>query len=138
MDVVLRNYRKADYAQLKSNLETAKMYFEDMDSELLVNRMSKKDPDSIVIAEDNGKLIGSTYFIDLGFSAMLWRLNVLPEYRKKDIGKKLIEEVRKRAKSRGFTQIHFVVHEEYSSLINWYSKLGAWKGNLYRWMGFDL
>ncbi len=100
--------------------------------------MIKKDSESIIVAEYNGNIIGSAYFIDMGFAAMLWRLNVLPEYRKRDIGKRLIEEVKKRAKARGFTQLHFTVHEEYTSLINWYSELGAWKGNLYRWMGFDI
>ena len=109
-----------------------------MDSKKLVERMVEKDSDSIIIAEYKDKIIGSVYFIDMGFTAMLWRLNVIPEYRKKGIGEQLINEVKRRASKRGFTQIHFIVHEEFTSLKNWYQKIGAWNGNLYRWMGFDL
>ena len=69
---------------------------------------------------------------------MLWRLNVIPEYRKTGLGKKLVDEVNRRARKRGFTQVHFTVHEEQERLREWYKKQGAWKGNLYRWMGFDL
>ena len=61
MNVVLRNYKKGDYSQLKANLQLAGMYYDDMDSELLVNRMFQKDSESIVIAEDKGHVIGSAY-----------------------------------------------------------------------------
>ena len=123
--IILRDYQTKDHARVKANLIQAKMYYEDMDGKSLLKRMIKKDPESIVIAEDEGTIVGSAYFIDLGFTAMLWRLNVIPKYQKKNIGKQLISEVQKKAKSRGFTQLHFTVHEEHSRLIKWYQEQGA-------------
>jgi len=116
----------------------AKLYYDDMDGETLLDRMIKRDPESIIICEDEGQVIGSAYFIDMGFAAMFWRLNVIPDYRKKGIAEKIIEEAKKFAKKRGFTQVHFTVHEEQERLISWYQKIGAWRGNLFRWMGFNL
>src|SRR3989338_1155186 len=138
MVVTLRNYRAEDYPQIRSNLEIAGLFWEDMDSELLLARMIKRDLESIIVAEDNGQVVGSAYFIDMGFAAMLSRLNVIPQYRKTGLGEKLIGEVNRRAKARGFTQVHLTVHEEQERLVKWYEGRGAWKGNLYRWMGFDL
>lgn len=138
MTITLRAYKPRDYAQLKKNLQNAKMYWDDMDSKKLLQRMMRKDPEAIIVAEDKRKVVGSVYFIDLGFTAMMWRLNVTPDYQKKGIGKKLIGEVKQRAKKRGFTQVHFTVHEEQKELIEWYQRNGAWKGSAYRWMGIDL
>ncbi|MBS3082316.1 GNAT family N-acetyltransferase [Candidatus Pacearchaeota archaeon] len=83
-------------------------------------------------------MAGSAYFIDMGFAAMSWRLNVIFEYRKKGVAKQLIDEAKMRAKKRGFTQIQFVVHEEQERLRKWYQQQGAWSESLYRWMVFDL
>ena len=138
MAVKLRNYKASDYTQLKTNLQIAELHYDDMDSEELIRRMIGRDSESIIIAEDNGKVIGSAYFIDMGFAAMLWRLNVIQEYRKKGIGEEIIKEVKKRAKKRGFTQLHFLVNDAQERLVNYYQKMGSWKGNLWRWMGFDL
>ena len=69
---------------------------------------------------------------------MLWRLYVLPKYRKTGLSHRIVDDVKKRAKGRGFSQIHFAVHEDQEKLIEWYQASGAWKGNPYRWMGFDL
>ena len=136
--VELRNYKPEDYTQIRTNLEVAKLFWGDMDSKELLERVVKRDSESIVVAEDKGRIVGSAYFVDMGFAAMLWRLNVVPEYRKTGLGKQIVDEVRKRAKSRGFTQIHFIVHEEQEKLRDWYKESGAWEGNLYRWMGSDL
>ena len=138
MVVTLRNYQAEDYPQVRSNLEIAGLFWESMDSELLLSRMIARDPESIIVAEDNGHVAGSAYFIDMGFAAMLSRLNVALEYRKTGLGEELINEVKRRAKARGFTQVHLTVHEEQERLVKWYEERGAWKGNLYRWMGFDL
>ncbi len=138
MAITLRNYLPEDFPQLKANLEQAGMYYEDMDGKPLLDRMVAKDPESIVIAADKDKVVGSAYFVDLGFAAMLWRLNVVPEYRKNGIGEQIIEEVKDHAKSRGFSQLHFMVHDGQERLIEWYQELGAWNGSKYQWMGFDL
>ena len=138
MVVTLRNYQAEDYPQVRSNLEIAGLFWESMDSELLLSRMIARDPESIIVAEDNGHVAGSAYFIDMGFAAMSWRLNVIFEYRKKGVAKQLIDEAKMRAKKRGFTQIQFVVHEEQERLRKWYQQQGAWSESLYRWMVFDL
>ncbi len=138
MGINLRNYRSEDYAQVKANLEVAGLFWEDMDSEALLSRMMTRDPESIIVAENNGQIVGSAYFIDMGFAAMLSRLNVVPEHRKTGLGRRLIDEVNNRAKKRGFTQVHLTVHEEQERLKEWYKRQGCWEGNLYRWMGFDL
>ena len=76
MVVTLRNYRAEDYPQIRSNLEIARLFWEDMDSELLLSRMIARDPESIIVAEDKGHVVGSAYFIDMGLAAMSSRLNV--------------------------------------------------------------
>ncbi|MBM3232200.1 GNAT family N-acetyltransferase [Candidatus Pacearchaeota archaeon] len=138
MAVKIRNYRLEDYNQLKASLVAGGLYYDDMDSQGLLERMIVKDPESIIIAQDGDKVVGGAYFADMGFAVTLWRLNVIPEYRKRGIGKLLIDEVNRRAKKRGFTQTHFMVHEEQDKLIGGYQKMGAWKGSLFRWMGFDI
>jgi GNAT superfamily N-acetyltransferase len=109
-----------------------------MDGRKCIERMVKKDPESIIIAVDGTKIVGGAYFVDVGFIAMLFRLYVIPEYKKQGIGKMLIDEVNKRAKKRKIKSVHFVAKEEYVKLVRWYETTGAHKGNVYRWMWYDL
>jgi len=93
-----------------------------------------EDPESILLAEDEGVIIGfiasRSYDPPLklkGFDryAAITDLYVLPEYRGRGIGRMLMERCLSRLKSRGFTKV----------------RLSVWVGNrkairLYRSLGF--
>ena len=62
-------------------------------------------------------------------SCELGRLAVLPAFRLKGIGKKLIQSVEIEAKTRGLEQIDISIIAEHESLKKWYLNLGFVEGD---------
>jgi diamine N-acetyltransferase len=62
-------------------------------------------------------------------SCKLGRLAVLPSFRLKGIGKKLIQTVESEAKSCGIEQIDISIIAEHKSLRKWYLNLGFVEGD---------
>jgi diamine N-acetyltransferase len=73
----------------------------------------------------NGKSVGCVAFEkasdDVGY---LNRLSVLPLFRKKGIGKQLVQHIFQYGKSKGVTEISIGIIAKHTKLKEWYSKLG--------------
>lgn len=50
---------------------------------------------------------------------------IRPDHRRKNLGEKLLREIARRAKGRGFERIDFLVLDWNTPTINFYKKLGA-------------
>lgn len=129
----IRNYQPADYDQLKAlYLDSSTFggqYDEARDG---ANRLQKKieaDPDAILIAEQNEKLIGTVSLIEDGRVAWLFRFAVQRDQA--EALKELHDAAMTILKSRGHTQVLVYTPVGNGELDNRYEELGFTKGDDY-------
>ena len=132
MTIQLRNYRDEDYEPVKQNLEEGGTLYPNMDSKENLRRKTRRNPDTIIVACEDNKVIGNVFLVEDGWAAFVYRLAVRKSHRGKEIGRLLMEEVEKRARTKGYHHIYLLVKETSEKLHQWYQKQGYEKGhNIY-------
>jgi len=63
------------------------------------------DPDALLVAEEDGRIVGTLIAGWDGWRGNLYRLGVLPEYRRRGIGAALVREGERRLTERGAIRI---------------------------------
>jgi predicted N-acetyltransferase YhbS len=129
----IRPYKLTDYEEVKKNLLDADMYEDDMYTEEHLRKKIERDERSILVAEVDGKAIGNI-FISTDWAPILFALAVRTPYRKKGIGKQLVEAAVAEGKAQGIPYIYLLVREDRLDLQARYGKWGFVKNNVFRWM----
>jgi ribosomal protein S18 acetylase RimI-like enzyme len=70
------------------------------------------DPDALILAVDGGRIVGSIIAGWDGWRANLYRLAVLPEYRRRGLGAQLVFEAEQRFRSIGARRIGALVERD--------------------------
>jgi predicted N-acetyltransferase YhbS len=133
MNIIIRQELKEDHNRIKEINDQA---FEQEDEGRLVNKLRRKAqfiPELSLVAEVDETLVGHILLYPAKIisahqkhtTLSLGPMSVLPEYQKKGIGGKLINEGLKRSKDLGFLSVIVVGHPEY------YPKFGFTKAS--RW-----
>lgn len=79
-------------------------------------RIEGKDHDLFII-QDNGKPAGFLVAYDLDEKVYYnWIMGVLPEFRRKGFGKKLIEQFESTAKDKGYTSVQVKTMEKFKAM----------------------
>lgn len=127
----IRQYKTSDYDQLKAlYLDTSTFGGQFDEARDATDRLQKKieaDPDAILVAELNGKLVGTVSLIDDGRVAWLFRFAV-PDI---EVAKALHDKAIEILKSRGHTQVLVYTPVGNTSLDGRYEQLGFTKGSDY-------
>lgn len=89
--------------------------------------------DLILVAKEGNKTVGMILVYLLRDWALCSDVFVVPQYRRKGIGKALIKKALEHFKSKGIDGLHLVTHLN-NSAINFYKKLGFKKGYNFVWM----
>lgn len=97
-DIRIRAFCIEDYDKLIALWNKAKLLYKlkGRDRRDNIEREVKKSTAIFLVAEKNGKLIGSVFGTQDGRKGWINRLAVAPEYRKKGIAAKLVNEVENR------------------------------------------
>ena len=95
------------------------------DSKRRIKIFLEKNSQSCFVAENEQKIIGTIMGANDGRRGLIYHLMVKPEYRKKGIGKKLLDKVEKNLKKEGIRRIYLVTLKE--------NKIGNkfWENNNY-------
>ena len=118
----IRSYVPSDYDQLKQLLITCNLFDNSYDTR---DKLRNKTPEgSIIVAEDNGKIVGCIFFTWDGWDSSLYRLAVHPEYRKKGLGTKLLEEAENRLEKSGADAASLRVHVDNKEALKFFRKRG--------------
>ena len=72
-------------------------------------RLLASDPDGLLVAEEDGALVGTAMVVFDGWRANLYRLAVVPEHRRRGIARALVEEGERRARARGARRFSAIV-----------------------------
>ncbi|HLD42157.1 MAG TPA: GNAT family N-acetyltransferase [archaeon] len=128
----IRLYQPEDYQKAKEILELGGRYWEVSDSEQALLKKISQDKESIIVATDDGNIVG-VMIITSDFLPFFFRLSVHPDYRRKGIGKKLVEKGESILKSRGANHINIIVSGDNKDAQTFYEKMGYERGGSYVW-----
>ena len=131
--VNIRNYRTSDYDSVKQILEAGDLFWEVSDTKEALERKIAEHPDSIMVAEDSGKVI-ATQMITYDFMPLLFRGAVHPDHRGKGVITELVEEAEKRLKAKGYNNVNMLVIANNKELQEGFQRRGYEAGNQYVWM----
>ena len=135
----IRFYKPEDYSQVKAIYQGKGAWFrEGVDDEERLRTKIKRDPESILVAEKAGKVVGTISLIEDGRHAFIVRLAVLESERDKGIGSKLLQEAERILMGRGLKKINILVSETEEDLYDYYEKRGYKRGLKHLWMYKDL
>ena len=118
----IRFYKDSDYEEVIIVLKEGNLFDTVWESRENLKRKIGRDSESILVAEEDGKIVACVFLVEDGWSAFIWRLSVRKNYRKKGIGSQLMEEVEKIAKKRKNKEISLFVDENNIPLEEWYKK----------------
>lgn len=120
----IRNYKDSDFPKLEQLLKDIGIYYEPLDKKDIFKKKVEYDPESIILAEDDDKLIGTVFIIYDPWNSCVYHLGVQPDYRNRGIANKLMDKAEERLKARGINEITLFVEEENSKVVEFYKKRG--------------
>ncbi len=120
----IRPYRLEDYQAVRNNLDRNRLTDTDVDTENLLAAKVRRDPESILVAELDGQVVGNVFSLDDGWNSFIFRLAVVPEQHGKGIGTKLLEAAEERLRGRGNKQVMLFVDEADTDLKEYYQRRG--------------
>lgn len=89
--IKIRLTKSSDYKEISHILRESGLV-ENWFTKKLFEKLLKRNKGFYFVAEDNGKVVGTAFAShDGGYFGHLYKLAVLPEYRRKGIAKKLIK-----------------------------------------------
>jgi len=119
----VRNYVESDYKGVKDVLLDAGMFDETWDSKEGLSGMITANRDAILVAVDNGIVVGNVYIIPFGSKIVhIYRLAVKKDYQNQGIASNLIANVEKIVKKRGVIEIGLFVDSDKMNLLDFYKK----------------
>lgn len=132
----IRFYKSSDYQQLIALYKKSDQFkFDEVtDSESGITRKIEKDPESLLVTEENQQIVGSVSIIEDGRIALLFRLVADSTNSNKDeILKSLVEKAEAIVKDRGYLEVHNTAPTNDLNALMEREKLGFKQGDTYTW-----
>lgn len=131
----IRNYIDTDYDQLMTLYDQSDLYGgqrdDNRDSREKIQEVIARDPESIIVADDGGKIVGTVSLIENGRVAWLFRFAALKSENEMHILGLLQMRASGIFKSRGHNQMLVYSPVGNADLDSRYDTLGFNKGNDY-------
>jgi len=126
MDIQIREFRIEDYDNLITLWERANLEHKPKgrDRQDKIEKEYRQNTSIFLVAELNGELIGSVFGSHDGRKGWINRLAVNPDFRKKDIARKLVFEAEKRLDELGIDIIACLIEGWNKDSMRVFEKLG--------------
>ena len=89
-----------------------------------IQKKLSRDPDLFLIAEKDGKLIGTVLGGFDGRRGMVYHLAVTADYRRKGLGEALMQAVEVRLREKGCLRYYLLVTQDNESAVKFYEQRG--------------
>ncbi len=125
-NIIIREFKLSDYDLLIALWKQAGLPFKPngRDSRASMKEELKKGIASILIAEKDGMAIGTVFATHDGRKGWINRLAIIPEFRKKGIGRLLVEKAEKVLAEKGIGIIACLIEEYNQTSFETFQKLG--------------
>jgi len=127
IEVSIREFHyPADYPTARLLWENAGpgIHLRRSDDPLEIQKKLQRDPELFLVAEVNGKMLGTVIGGFDGRRGMVYHLAVDEFYRKQGIGELLMDELERRLKAKGCIRCYLLVTGENESAIRFYENRG--------------
>lgn len=84
----------------------------------------ERDPDLFLVAEEDGRIVGSVMGAWDGRRGWLYHLGVLPGHQKRGIATQLVKEVEKRMRRKGVVKVNAAVYETNRPSLTFFKNMG--------------
>lgn len=123
--VEIRAFSSEDYSSVKRILEETLLYDADLDTKSNLTRKIQDSPESVLVAEEKGTVIGVVYTIFDWWNSFIYRLAVDKKYQRKGVGSLLLAAAEHSLKAKGATEVALWIKEaEIPNLLGYYKKHG--------------
>lgn len=72
----------------------------------------ERSPDGVLVAEDDGRIVGTVIAVWDGWRGAIARLAVVPSHRRRGIGRALVDAGEEVLRAKGVTRINVLIYEE--------------------------
>ncbi len=138
----IRSYISSDYEQVAALYKRSDLFGgvfdENRDSTERLRKRIEADPDAILVAEENNKVVGTVSLIEDGRVAWLYRFCVLPGVHEGEITEELCTTALKTLGERGHKQVLVYTAPDNEMLHARYRRLGFERGGDYTCFWKDL
>jgi ribosomal protein S18 acetylase RimI-like enzyme len=120
--ISINNYEDKFYDDVILILKEGNLYDDVWETRENLKHKTERDSQSILIAEDAGKIVGCIFIVEDGWIGFIWRVCVKETHRKKGIGSMLLKKAEEIIRSRGIKEVSILVDPKKEALQNWYKK----------------
>jgi ribosomal protein S18 acetylase RimI-like enzyme len=97
------------------------------DTQSEIEKLVQKSPGLFFVAEYDSRIIGTVIGGFDGRRGLIYHLAVLPEFQKRHIGSRLLENVENKLRNEGCTKVYLFILPENPDLFDYYEKQGYQK-----------
>jgi len=120
----LRPYKPTEFDEVMQLLKDTNLYFESCDQRDSVNAKSADDPESIVVAVIDDKIVGCSFIVTEPWANIIYHTAVGPKFQSDGIGNALLEYSEKLIIERGGIQVAMYVMTENVNVVNGLARKG--------------
>jgi ribosomal protein S18 acetylase RimI-like enzyme len=122
--MLIRSFRLGDYAAIMRIWQETGLDGKETESLDALAKQLSWDSELVMVAEQEGKVVGVVVGTIDGTRAYFYRLAVLPEHQGSGIGRKLVEALENRFRQRGVNRVLIMVNQDNTEVLPFYHSLG--------------
>ena len=134
----IRNYKDEDFPQVHKLLKETNVKWSSVDNRENFKKKIEQDPESIIVAEENGHIIGTVFIVYDAWSSFILHLAVDEKHRNRGIGSVLFQVAEQRLRARGKDFAFGFIKEENQKVLEYCKKRGCSAGDKIYFMGKKL
>ena len=120
----IRKFSMRDYEEVRRVWEESGLEIRPGDSRDEVRRKASRDRDLFLVAEEGGRIVGTSMGAWDGRRGWIYHLGVLPEHQRRGIGRMLVGEIEKKMIAKGVPKVNAIIYSDNAASLALFRSLG--------------